>query len=125
VIGVDLKFPDFSKSAADLFLIGDLRDSSFCDRLFRRFQPDEVYQLAADMGGAGYLFTGEHDASIFKNAQINLNILEAMVKHGISKIFFSSSACVYPSFNQQDPDHPKTSEGSVYPAQPDSEYGWE
>jgi nucleoside-diphosphate-sugar epimerase len=126
VVAVDLKFPEFSKSAADLFLIGDLRDPSFCDRLVQRYPVDEVYQLAAEMGGAGYLFTGEHDADILRSsALINMNVLEAVVKYRIPKVFFSSSACVYPIRNQLDPKNPVTEEDSVYPAEPDSDYGFE
>ncbi len=125
VCGVDLKFPEFSENEADDFIIGDLRDPYLCGQIIeRRF--DEVYQFAADMGGAGYTFTGENDADIMHNsAVINLNILKACYKHNVNKIFYSSSACVYPEYNQMDPDNPNCSEGSVYPAQPDSEYGWE
>jgi nucleoside-diphosphate-sugar epimerase len=87
---------------------------------------DEVYQLAADMGGAGYIFTGEHDAELMHNsATINLNVLEAMRQLKVQKVFYSSSACIYPEFNQLDPDNPNCVEDSAYPAQPDSEYGWE
>ncbi len=125
VRGVDLKYPEFSPTAADDFLIGDLRDVSICARVTD--QPlDEVYQLAADMGGAGFVFTGDNDADIMHNsAKINLNMLEACYKRNIKKIFYSSSACIYPEYNQLDPDNPKTSEDSAYPANPDSEYGWE
>ena len=125
VRGVDLKFPEFAPSEADDFVIGDLRDFAVCNRLLdRRF--DEVYQLAADMGGAGYLFTGENDADVMHNsAQINLNMLEACLRRDTRRIFYSSSACMYPEYNQRDPDNPKTSEDSAYPAAPDSEYGWE
>ena len=123
--GVDLKYPEFSKTGADDFIIGDLRDPRICihavDQAF-----DEVYQLAADMGGAGYVFTGHNDADIMHNsALINLNILDACYKKNIQKIFYSSSACIYPKYNQDDPNNPKTSEESAYPAYPDSEYGWE
>lgn len=125
VRGVDLKYPEFDKTIADDFIIGDLRDPGICkmavDRSF-----DEVYQLAADMGGAGFVFTGENDADIMHNsALINLNILEESRKRNVKKIFYSSSACIYPEFNQMDPLNPKTSEDSAYPANPDSEYGWE
>lgn len=125
VRGIDLKYPEFDKTVADDFIIGDLRDPGICkmavDRSF-----DEVYQLAADMGGAGFVFTGENDADIMHNsALINLNILEESRKKNIRKIFYSSSACIYPEFNQMDPLNPKTSEDSAYPASPDSEYGWE
>jgi nucleoside-diphosphate-sugar epimerase len=125
VRGVDLKFPEYSETAADDFAIGDLRDQAFCrDMIDRRF--DEVYQLAADMGGAGYIFTGENDANVMHNsATINLNVLDACHKRNVKKIFYSSSACMYPAYNQEDPDNPKCSEDSAYPAAPDSEYGWE
>jgi len=123
--GVDLKYPEFSKTGADDFMIGDLRDPGIyihaVDQAF-----DEVYQLAADMGGAGYVFTGHNDADIMHNsALINLNILDACYKRNVQKIFYSSSACIYPKYNQDNPDNPKTSEKSAYPAYPDSEYGWE
>ena len=125
VRGVDLKYPEFDNTEADDFIIGDLRDPDVCKiAIDRRF--DEVYQLAADMGGAGFVFTGENDAGIMHNsALINLNILEESRKRNIRKIFYSSSACIYPEFNQMDPLNPKTSEDSAYPANPDSEYGWE
>lgn len=125
VLGVDLKYPEFDKSQADKFIIGDLRDQIICRKIFdKRF--DEVYQLAADMGGAGYIFSGEHDAEIMHNsAQINLNIAKLSVQKKVSKLFFSSSACVYPKFNQRDEKCPDCSELSAYPADPDSEYGWE
>lgn len=108
-----------------IFLIADLRDPLVCREITdRRF--DEVYQLAADMGGAGYIFTGEHDADVMHNsATINLNVLEACRRRAISKIFYSSSACMYPAYNQEDPDNPNCAEDSAYPAAPDSEYGWE
>jgi len=126
VRGVDLKYPEFSSTAADEFIQGDLRDQEVVQRLFdRRF--DEVYQLAADMGGAGYIFTGEHDADVMHNsASINLNVLHYGHTSGnMGKIFYSSSACMYPEYNQLDPNNPKCSEESAYPAAPDSEYGWE
>jgi nucleoside-diphosphate-sugar epimerase len=125
VRGVDLKFPEFSSTVADDFVIGDLRDPVFCAAMIdRRF--DEVYQLAADMGGAGFIFTGEHDAEIMHNsATVNLNILEACRRRAVPRIFYSSSACIYPAYNQEDPDNPNCAEASVYPAAPDSEYGWE
>ncbi len=125
VRGVDLKFNEYAETEADDFAIGDLRDPSFTASIIdRRF--DEVYQLAADMGGAGYIFTGENDADIMHNsATINLNVLEAVRRRNINKIFYSSSACIYPAFNQQDPDNPHCAEASAYPAEPDSEYGWE
>lgn len=125
VRGVDLKYPEFAPTAADDFVIGDLRDPRICRYVVD--QPfDEVYQLAADMGGAGFVFTGENDADIMHNsALINLNMLEACWKRNVKKIFYSSSACMYPEYNQMDPDNPKTAEDSAYPANPDSEYGWE
>jgi len=125
VRGVDLKFPEYAESEADDFLIGDLRDPAVCREVMDR-QFDEVYQLAADMGGAGYLFTGEHDADVMYNSVcINLNVLEACRRRNISRIFYSSSACVYAAYNQENPDNPNCSKDSVYPAAPDSEYGWE
>ena len=125
VRGVDLKYPEFSETEADDFILGDLRDPYLC-RHATDIKFDEVYQLAADMGGAGYIFTGEHDADVMHNsATINLNMLDACYKRNIKKIFYSSSACIYPEYNQLDPDNPKCSEDSAYPAQPDSEYGWE
>lgn len=125
VRGVDLKFPDFTETEADDFVVGDLRNQDLCGSIVdRRF--DEVYQLAADMGGAGYIFTGEHDADIMHNsATINLNIADVARKRNIKKVFYSSSACMYPAYNQEDPDNPNCSEESAYPAAPDSEYGWE
>jgi len=125
VRGVDLKYPEFTRTLADDFIIGDLRDPVICrcavDQSF-----DEVYQLAADMGGAGFVFTGENDADIMRNsATINLNMVDTCYKRNIKKMFYSSSACVYPEYNQMDPDNPKCSEDSAYPAAPDSEYGWE
>jgi GDP-D-mannose 3', 5'-epimerase len=125
VRGVDLKFNEFSETVADDFVIGDLRDASFCQQTIdRRF--DEVYQLAADMGGAGYIFTGDNDAGIMHNsASINLNLLDACHKRNIKRIFYSSSACMYPAYNQEDPDKPNCAEETAYPAAPDSEYGWE
>lgn len=125
VKGVDLKENEYGNMNADEFVIGDLRDPRVCESLFTR-QIDEIYQLAADMGGAGYIFTGEHDADVMHNsATINLNMVHLAHKHGVKKIFYSSSACMYPEYNQLDPDNPKCSEDSAYPAAPDSEYGWE
>ncbi|MGH8515726.1 MAG: NAD-dependent epimerase/dehydratase family protein, partial [Gammaproteobacteria bacterium] len=125
VIGVDLKYPEFSDTAADEFVKGDLRDQTLCKEVLDR-PYDEVYQLAADMGGAGYIFTGDHDADVMHNsATINLNIAERARLCGVNKVFYSSSACMYPAYNQEDPDNPKCSEDSAYPAAPDSEYGWE
>src|SRR5246127_5320871 len=125
VRGVDLKFNEYAETEADDFVIGDLRDPYLVRQVIdRRF--DEVYQLAADMGGAGYIFTGEHDPDIMHNsASINLNVLDAAHKRNISTIFYSSSACMYPAHNQEDPDNPNCAEASAYPAAPDSEYGWE
>jgi GDP-D-mannose 3', 5'-epimerase len=125
VRGVDLKYPEFSPTVADDFINGDLRDPQTCKAAVdRRF--DEVYQFAADMGGAGFVFTGENDADIMHNSGlINLNMLEACYKRNVKRIFYSSSACMYPEYNQMDPDNPKCSEDSAYPANPDSEYGWE
>jgi nucleoside-diphosphate-sugar epimerase len=126
VRGVDLKEPEFSATAADDFILGDLRDPVLCrekvvDRPF-----DEVYQLAADMGGAGYIFTGDHDAVVMHNsAMCNLNMAEACRLGGVGRVFYSSSACMYPEHNQLDPDNPNCAEDSAYPAAPDSEYGWE
>jgi len=125
VRGVDLKYPEYSQSAADEFVQGDLRDIQLCNKVLD-ISFDEVYQLAADMGGAGYIFTGEHDANVMHNsALINLNIVNLSAKKKVKNIFYSSSACIYPKFNQQDPRNPKCSEDSAYPAAPDSEYGWE
>jgi nucleoside-diphosphate-sugar epimerase len=134
VKGVDLKHPEFSKSQADLFVIQDLRDANAVDKLISNDSKpyDEVYQFAADMGGAGFIFTGEHDADIMHNsATINLNVLNALqkfnekTKTNKTTIFYSSSACMYPAYNQEDPENPLCTESSAYPAAPDSEYGWE
>ena len=125
VRGVDLKLPEYSKTLADDFLQGDLRNVGFCEKVFNH-KYNEVYQLAADMGGAGFIFTGENDADIMRNSvTINLNVLENCKKKNIYNIFYSSSACVYPEHNQMDPNNPLCAEDSVYPANPDSEYGWE
>ncbi|MFZ5746838.1 MAG: NAD-dependent epimerase/dehydratase family protein [Pseudomonadota bacterium] len=125
VRGVDLKFPEFADTLADDFVIGDLRDQNVCDRVVDRHF-DEAYQLAADMGGAGYIFTGENDADIMHNsATINLNMLDRLYKRNCKRVFYSSSACMYPAYNQEDPDNPVCTEASAYPAAPDSEYGWE
>lgn len=148
VRGVDLKYPDFWKTYADDFIIGDLKDQRVVKNIFtlesndgttplpysyslprpfvKNIPFDEVYQLAADMGGAGYIFSGENDANVMHNsAMINLNVAKESVEHKIKKLFYSSSACMYPEHNQLDPDNPKCSEDSAYPANPDSEYGWE
>jgi GDP-D-mannose 3', 5'-epimerase len=125
VRGVDLKKNEYGNDDADDFVIGDLTDPVICKSLFDR-HIDEVYQLAADMGGAGYIFTGEHDADVMHNsATINLNMVESSRKNKVKRIFYSSSACMYPEYNQLDADNPKCSEESAYPAAPDSEYGWE
>ena len=136
VRGVDLKYPEHWETVADDFVIGDLRDPQVVSRVM--FAPnqtslddkinsfDEVYQLAADMGGAGYIFTGENDANVMHNsALINLNVTHEAVKKSIKRIFYSSSACMYPEHNQLDPNNPNCEESSAYPANPDSEYGWE
>ena len=148
VRGVDLKYPEFSKTEANEFVCGDLRDVEIVRRVIRfggftgnyyaqivdKFlEPfDEIYQFAADMGGAGFIFTGENDADIMHNsASINLNLLEEQKKlnkdkkTNHTKIFYSSSACMYPEHNQLDPNNPDCREESAYPANPDSEYGWE
>lgn len=125
VRGVDIKRPEYGKTEADDFVMGDLRNQAVCEKILDK-PFDEVYQLAADMGGAGYIFSGEHDADVMHNsATINLNIAHYGQKIGIKKIFYSSSACMYPEYNQLDPENPKCSEDSAYPAAPDSEYGWE
>jgi nucleoside-diphosphate-sugar epimerase len=137
VKGVDLKFPEYSKSACDDFVIADLRDLAEMKKAinwatdnFSFF--DEVYQFAADMGGAGFVFSGNNDAEIMHNsALINLNLLESVRQENEShtrnstKVFYSGSACMYPAYNQEDPDNPNCKEDSAYPAAPDSEYGWE
>lgn len=124
VRAVDIKPHEFSTVPADEFILGDLRDQDFVKGVVQNVE--EVYQLAADMGGAGYIFTGEHDACVMhSSATINLNCLEYGRLAGVKKFFYSSSACIYPEYNQRDPDNPKCSEGSAYPAAPDSEYGWE
>jgi nucleoside-diphosphate-sugar epimerase len=129
VRGVDIKHPDFSDSTEDDFVIADLRDSLKTSVVM--YAPhqepfDEVYQLAADMGGAGYINTGDHDADVVHNSMlINLNVLNEAQKKNIKKIFYASSACVYNEHNQLDPENPNCREDSAYPAQPDSEYGWE
>ena len=124
VRGVDLKYNEFSPNMADEFSIGDLRDPKIVEKSL--YGIDEVYQLAADMGGAGYIFTGDHDADVMHNsATINLNVLHYGRLMDVKKIFYSSSACIYPEYNQMDPENPKCSEDSAYPAAPDSEYGWE
>ncbi|HEX4883881.1 MAG TPA: NAD-dependent epimerase/dehydratase family protein, partial [Casimicrobiaceae bacterium] len=123
---VDLKRPRYSPSPADDFIVGDLRDLDVC-RAALAGGFDEIYQFAADMGGAGFVFTGEHDADIMHNsAQINLNVLHLLAGGArAGRIFYSSSACIYPEYNQLDPDNPRCAEDTAYPAAPDSEYGWE
>ncbi len=134
VRGVDIKEHEYLdiRSIADEFVIGDLRDPNVVKTVMHLNKVwdegfDEVYQLAADMGGAGYIFTGENDANVMHNsATINLNIVDTAVKFKKRpKVFYSSSACMYPAYNQEDPENPKCSEDSAYPAAPDSEYGWE
>jgi nucleoside-diphosphate-sugar epimerase len=125
VIGADIHCPEFSVSEADQFECQDLREAESVDRILS-YNIDEVYQLAADMGGAGYVFTGANDADIMHNStQINLNVCQAMVQHQVPRVFYASSACMYPQHNQLDPANPLLSESSAYPADPDSEYGWE
>lgn len=124
VRGVDLKNHEFGNNEADEFVVGDLRDPQIAKKMVEGM--DEVYQLAADMGGAGYIFTGDNDAHVMHNSALcNLNVLDASHQAGVKKIFYSSSACMYPEYNQLDPDNPKCAEDSAYPAMPDSEYGWE
>jgi len=134
VRGVDLKYPEFNETHADEFIIYDLADQSKIEELLLiNGEPfDEIYQFAADMGGAGFIFTGDNDANIMYNsASINLNVLKTLVnineklKVNKTKIFYSSSACIYPEENQLDPNNPNCEESSAYPANPDSEYGWE
>ena len=136
VLGVDLKLPDFSETSAQEFVLGDLRDHNLVNSVINHFDDDhfdEVFQFAADMGGAGFVFSGDHDADIMHNsAMINLNVLDSLQKQknrfgdGFrTKIFYSGSACMYPEHNQMDPDNPNLEESSAYPANPDSEYGWE
>jgi len=134
VRGVDLRYPKFNKTVADDFVIGDLQDTEFYSTVIKAphqvsFKDKgfaELYQLAADMGGAGYVFTGDNDANIMlTSARINLNTAELCCKYNVEKVFFSSSACMYPAHNQIDPDNPNCEESSAYPANPDSEYGWE
>lgn len=124
VRGVDIKKHEYSKTLADDFIVGDLCYDDIAIKALEGI--DIVFQLAADMGGAGYIFTGNNDANVMYNScKINLNVLEFGVKAGVKKFFYSSSACAYPEFNQTDPNNPNCSEDSAYPAQPDSEYGWE
>jgi GDP-D-mannose 3', 5'-epimerase len=133
VRGVDLKYPEFDETQSDEFQIADLRDPNAVAAVFAAPELfDEVYQFAADMGGAGFVFTGEHDADIMHNsAMINLNVLETMRQivstsgQNKTKVFYSGSACMYPEHNQLDSENPNLEESSAYPANPDSEYGWE
>ncbi len=125
VRGVDLKYPQFSPTCADDFVVGDLRDAATWDWITDH-PLDEAYQLAADMGGAGFIFSGAHDADIMHNsAMINLHMVDYGVKCKIKKVFYSSSACIYPAYNQENEKNPKCGESTAYPAAPDSEYGWE
>tara|TARA_R110002012_G_scaffold74074_5_gene188157 strand:+ start:462 stop:1466 length:1005 start_codon:yes stop_codon:yes gene_type:complete len=127
VRGVDLKEHEYFNAydVADEFILGDLRDPNLCNSVVTE-DIDEIYQFAADMGGAGFIFTGNNDADIMHNsAMINLNIAEQCVKKNVSRVFYSSSACMYPEHNQLDPENPNCVEDSAYPAAPDSEYGWE
>ena len=125
VRGVDLKYPEFSDTEADDFIIGDLGDPGLCKEVIDRHF-DEIYQFAADMGGAGFIFTGENDADIIHNsALINLNVLKASLEYSPGRIFYASSACIYPEHNQLDLENLTLAEESAYPAAPDSEYGWE
>jgi GDP-D-mannose 3',5'-epimerase len=125
VRGVDNKRHEYSPNVASEFMLGDLCDQQFVAKVVDR-EYDEVYQLAADMGGAGYIFSGDNDAAIMQNsATINLNMLDACHRKGVGRIFYSSSACIYPAYNQTDPNNPNCAEDSAYPAAPDSEYGWE
>jgi len=134
VRGVDVKYPEYSITKADEFIQGDLTDQIFAQKVVElNEQPfDEIYQFAADMGGAGYIFTGDHDADVMNNsASINLNILRSVyilnqkTSLNKTKIFYSSSACAYPEHIQLDPNNPGLKEEDAYPAAPDSEYGWE
>jgi nucleoside-diphosphate-sugar epimerase len=125
VRGVDLKQHEYTRLDADEFIVGDLRDINVVEQVIDQGM-DEIYQLAADMGGAGYIFTGDNDANVMHNsATINLNVIDVATKKQVKKVFYSSSACMYPEHNQLDPDNPKCNEDSAYPADPDSEYGWE
>jgi nucleoside-diphosphate-sugar epimerase len=134
VCGVDLKHPEFSKTYADSFILGDLRDPELVKKILQAPSGNfhQIYQFAADMGGAGFVFSGENDADIMHNSvSINLNVLEyqrqqnTIIGNTQTKIFYSGSACMYPRYNQEDPNNPNCEEGSAYPAAPDSEYGWE
>lgn len=128
VVSVDLKKHEYKQDGyADLTIIADLRDLNVVCGIVEKYKPTEIYQLAADMGGAGFIFTGENDANIMTNSSlINLHTLMAVTAFNPDcKIFYSSSACMYPAHNQEDPNNPNCREDSAYPALPDSEYGWE
>jgi GDP-D-mannose 3', 5'-epimerase len=127
VVGADIKKHEYENDYSDVFFNVDLRNQKNVIDIFNHNVYDRVYQLAADMGGAGFVFTGENDADIMHNsALINLNVLDAVSKvNNHPRIFYSSSACIYPERNQLDPNKPICSESSAYPAAPDSEYGWE
>ena len=126
VVGVDIKEPLYEDTRCNEFYKQDLREADMVDFIFSQHEFDEVYQLAADMGGAGYIFIGDNDADIMHNsASINLNVLESCRKNNVKKVFYSSSACMYPEHNQLDPDNPDLAEDTAYPANPDSDYGWE
>ena len=135
VRGVDLKYPEYSKTEANEFIKGDLRDESLVSKILKTPEKssfDHIYQFAADMGGAGFVFTGENDAHIMHNSvSINLNVLDQQAKlnkilnKNFTRIFYSGSACMYPEHNQINPEDPNCKEDSAYPANPDSEYGWE
>jgi GDP-D-mannose 3', 5'-epimerase len=125
VRGADLKHTEYSPSGANDFVIADLRLRESWETILDE-GVDEIYQFAADMGGAGYIFTGENDAHVMHNsAMINLQAADFAAQRKVKKIFYSSSACMYPAYNQEDPNNPKCAEGTAYPAAPDSEYGWE
>lgn len=125
VRAVDLKHPEFAPTGADEFVIGDLRDPRVCSAVFD--QPfDEVYQLASEMGGAGFIFTGDHDAAIMSHSVlVNAHVALAAAGAGVRRLFFPSSACVYPASTGRDPAAPQCAEHLAYPAQPTNEYGWE
>lgn len=134
VRAVDVKYPEYSETSADDFVKGDLTEQNLTASVVEVDGDafDEIYQFAADMGGAGYIFTGDHDADVMNNsATINLNILRSVLNlnqklnKNKTKIFYSSSACAYPEHIQMDPNNPGLREGDAYPAAPDSEYGWE
>ncbi len=127
VRGVDLKRNEYCEGIADEFQVCDLRNPAYVESIIPYSDGEiEVYQLAADMGGAGYIFTGENDANVMHNsALINLNVAYECVKKKVKFVFYSSSACAYPEYNQMDPNNPKCAESDAYPAEPDSEYGWE